>query len=413
MNWNRKRLAVLALAATFAVQTIAAMAMFGVSVIAPVAAADIGVDATLIGAFTGLAYGSGLVVGLLSGRLADRFGALRTSQATMVFALAGCLLLSISTPLAALASAIALGLCYGPVNPLSTHILSRVAPERSRALFFSIKQTGMPAGAAMAGLILPLIVAMFDWRVAIVSVGIAAAATSVFIQPLRRPLDAIRAPGLSIRLGSFVQPIILAWKTPMLRRLGLMGFTYSGVQVALMSFYVLYLIDDLSFSYTSDVVRINMVVYSISIPTVGFVYAILQISAVAGRLFWGAIADRIAGASTLLVGIGIATAVFTTLAGVMDETWSIWGVSVISFLLGVTSSGWNGLFFSELVRFAPKGRTGDVAAALQFATLSGVTIVPVAFGFIVTASGGYLAAFAAAGALVLFGAIQFGMSLRR
>ncbi len=413
MNGTQERLAVPALAATFAVQTIAAMAMFGVSVIAPVAAADIGVDATLIGAFTGLAYGSGLVVGLLSGRLADRFGALRASQATMVFALAGCLLLSISTPLAALASAIALGLCYGPVNPLSTHILSRVAPERSRPLFFSIKQTGMPAGAALAGLTLPPIVAMFDWRVAIVSVGITAAATAVFVQPLRRPLDSIREPGLPIRPGSFVQPIILAWKTPKLRRLGLMGFTYSGVQVALMSFYVLYLIDDLSFSYTSDVVRIDMIVYSVSLPTVGFVYAILQISAVVGRLFWGAIADRVAGASPLLMGIGIATAVFTTLVGAMDATWSIWGISIVSFLVGVTSSGWNGLFFSELVRFAPEGQTGDAAAALQFATLSGVTIVPVAFGFVVTASGSYFVAFAAAGALVLVGAIQFGLSLRR
>ena len=68
--------------------------------------------------------------------------------------------------------------------------------------------------------------------------------------------------------------------------------------------------------------------------------------------------------------------------------------------------------FSELVRFAPEGRTGDAAAALQFATLSGVTIVPVAFGFVVTASGSYFAAFAAAGALVLVGAIQFGLSLR-
>jgi len=412
MNGNGERLAIPALAATFAVQTIAAMAMFGVSVIAPVAAADIGVNATLIGAFTGLAYGSGLVVGLLSGRLADRFGALRTSQATMVFALTGCLLLSISTPLAALASAIAFGLCYGPVNPLSTHILSRVVPERSQPLFFSIKQTGMPAGAALAGLVLPFIVATYDWRVAIVSVGVAAAATSVFIQPLRRRLDAIRAPGPPIRLSSFVEPIILAWKIPMLRRLGLMGFTYSGVQVALMSFYVLYLIDDLSFSYASDVVSINVNFYSISIPTVGFVYAILQISAVAGRLFWGAIADRVAGASPLLVGIGIATAIFTTLAGTMDETWSILGVSVISLLLGVTSSGWNGLFFSELVRFAPEGRTGDAAAALQFATLSGVTIVPGAFGFVVTASGSYFVAFAAAGALVLIGAIQFGLSLR-
>ena len=62
----------------------------------------------------------------------------------------------------------------------------------------------------------------------------------------------------------------------MLRRLGLMGFIYSGVQVALMSFYVLYLVDELSFSYASDVVLIDIDVYSIAIPTVGFVYAILR-----------------------------------------------------------------------------------------------------------------------------------------
>ena len=66
------------------------------------------------------------------------------------------------------------------------------------------------------------------------------------------------------------------------------------------------------------------------------------------------------------MGIGIATAVFTTLVGAMDATWSIWGISIVSFLVGVTSSGWNGLFFSELVRFAPEGQTGDAAAALQF-----------------------------------------------
>jgi hypothetical protein len=46
-----------ALAATFAVQTVAAM--FGLAVVASVAAPGIGVNATLIGTFTGIAYASG------------------------------------------------------------------------------------------------------------------------------------------------------------------------------------------------------------------------------------------------------------------------------------------------------------------------------------------------------------------
>ena len=413
MTVDRRNLALQSLAAMFVVQTLAAMAMFGVSVVAPAAAPDIGVEATLVGAFTSIAYGSGLAIGLLSGRLADRFGALRISQIAMLFALMGCMLLVVSTPIAALASAISLGLCYGPVNPVSTQILSRVATERSRPLFFSIKQTGMPVGAALAGLILPPIVAAFDWQMAIALVGVVAAIVSILIQPLRLPLDSVREPGLTIRLGNFIQPLVLVWKTPMLRRLGLMGFTYSGVQVAIMSFYVLYLIDDMAYSYTKDAISVDINFFSVSLPVVGFVYAILQISAVLGRLFWGAVADRVVGASPLLVGIGLATAIFTVLAGAMSEDWSILGVTTVSFLVGVTSSGWNGLFFSELVRFSPKGKTGDAAAGLQFATLLGVTFVPASFGLIITLSDSYFTAFAGAAGLVSIGALQFGLALRR
>jgi MFS family permease len=59
---------------------------------------------------------------LLTGALTDRFGAIRISQVTMGLALLGCLLLALLTPVAAFASAVALGLCYGPVNPANTHI---------------------------------------------------------------------------------------------------------------------------------------------------------------------------------------------------------------------------------------------------------------------------------------------------
>ena len=120
------------LLATFSVQTTAAVALFGVAVIAPAAAPDIGVDANLIGTFSAIAYGTGMVAGLLTGAFADRFGAIRVSQIIMIFALIGVALLTLSTLLAAVASAILLGLCYGPVNPVTTHILARVAPETSR-----------------------------------------------------------------------------------------------------------------------------------------------------------------------------------------------------------------------------------------------------------------------------------------
>ena len=75
------------LLATFSIQTVAAVALFGVAVIAPVAAPEIGVDATLIGTFSAIVYGAGMLGGLLAGAFADRFGAIRVSQVLMVLAL--------------------------------------------------------------------------------------------------------------------------------------------------------------------------------------------------------------------------------------------------------------------------------------------------------------------------------------
>ena len=118
------------LLATFTVQTMAAMALFGVAVIAPVAAPDIGVDATLIGTFTAITYAFGMVSGLLTGAFADRYGAIRVCQTIMVFTLVGTACLTLSTPIAAAASAAVLGLCYGPVNPVS-----KLCPESSAKRF--------------------------------------------------------------------------------------------------------------------------------------------------------------------------------------------------------------------------------------------------------------------------------------
>ena len=367
------------LAATFAVQTLASMSMFGVSVVAPVAAPAIGVSATLVGAFTAIAYGAGLVAGLIAGACADRYGAVRVCQATMLLSLVGCAALSLAHPVAALASAIFLGLAYGPVNPASTHILARVTPPQSRPLFFSIKQTGMPAGVAIASLLLPWLVALFDWRVAILVTGMLAVLVALAIQPLRRSLDSVRDPSRPIKPGNMIAPLRLVWTEPRLRCLAIMGFVYSGSQVAIMAYYVVYLTSALS----------------MSLVAAGMVNTALQVSAVAGRLFWGAVADRYVAAGYLLAGIGVATAIFSFAAGLFEASWPVWPIVAISCLLGATSSGWNGVFFSELVKHAPEGRTGDAAGGLQFATLLGVAVVPPVFGLVVAIAGNYLAAFAA------------------
>ena len=57
--------------------------------------------------------------------------------------------------------AILLGAGYGPVTPASSHILARSTPPQRLSLVFSLKQTGVPLGGALAG----AVVARVGWGV--------------------------------------------------------------------------------------------------------------------------------------------------------------------------------------------------------------------------------------------------------
>ncbi len=383
------------LAGTFAVQTIVSLAMFGVAVIAPVAARDIGVRAELIGTFTASAYAAGMVAGLFSGVVATRFGLIRVCQLTMVLVLAGTLALALANPLAAIASAILLGLSYGPVNPVSTQILASVTTPRARPLIFSVKQTGMPAGAALAGVLLPLLIGLFDWKTAFISIGVMAIITALFIAPLRPSLDQTRASGGSIRTASFVAPIRLSLKRPQLRCLMAIGFIYGGAQVAIATFYVIHLTGTLG----------------LSLDTAGLMYMLLQLSAVGGRLLWGGIAGWLVPGNFVLAGLGIATAVVATYAGQLQPAAPLWLIAATSILLGVTSHGFNGVMFAESTRYVPENQISSAAGGVQFASLAGVSLVPLVFGLLVTLAGGYALAYGAAATMVLVGAVYAMVSL--
>src|ERR1700722_10900816 len=87
------------------------------------------------------------------------------------------LVASARLPLVILAALI-LGLGYGPVTPASSHILVRQSPVGRRALIFSIKQTGVPLGGVLAGIIVPILVLSLGWRASALAVGAAGLAVA-------------------------------------------------------------------------------------------------------------------------------------------------------------------------------------------------------------------------------------------
>ena len=82
-----------------------------------------------------------------------------------------------------------IGIGYGPITPASSQLLAHTAPPHRMALTFSIKQTGVPLGAALAGALLPLITMGHGWRVAVWAVAGSGVVIALLSQPTRAGLD--------------------------------------------------------------------------------------------------------------------------------------------------------------------------------------------------------------------------------
>jgi MFS family permease len=378
------------LTAMLAVLTTSSMAVSVIAVLAPEAAPEIGVDATRIGTYTAIVYLFATLSGAVTGTLVDRFGAIRVCQVTMLMAALAMLSFARGSIAWVLMSAVVLGCAYGPFNPASAHVLWRLSTPQWRPFVFSIKQTGVPLGGALAGALIPVLVLWSDWKTACVSVGVVALVMMVLLQPLRRSLDSHPRSALKLDAQSLVGPVRLALVDARLRRYTLTAFAYAGCQLSVMAFMVVYLTRAL-----------NM-----SLVQAGTVFAFLQVGGFTGRLLWGGVASRLGTPRVVLVTIGLITAVCLSVTPFMSGTWPLLAVVLLATLLGASSLGWNGIMLSEVATHAPEGRAVEATAGMQVVMFGGITVFPPMFGFLVVHTESFTAAFLAVAVLAVAGALN-------
>src|SRR5687767_9261674 len=166
-----------ALLATLAIQVYASLAATAVAVLAPVIAPEFGLSANLVGVFVGLVYATAMTASLCSGTFIVRYGAIRVSPVAVLLCALGLLLLPLATVLpAALAllviAPLVTGAGYGPITPASSQILARTTPPHRMGLTFSIKQTGVPAGVALGGAVLPALTLGIGWEATLIAISL-------------------------------------------------------------------------------------------------------------------------------------------------------------------------------------------------------------------------------------------------
>jgi MFS family permease len=371
----------LPLAITFAIQTLTALAVFCAPVMAPVAAPALGVSPSAIGYFITATYLGSMVGTVFAGGTVARLGPIRVSQLGLALCLAGLACSALGVAGLVLVGAFVVGLGYGPSTPASSVILARAAPPSLLAMTFSVKQTGVPVGAAIAGALVPPLVFAIGWQGAALAIGVACAVFAMMIAPQRARFDAGRDPAARISVRTAFAPVGMVARDPRLREGALTGFVFGGAQVALLAYLVTFLTES----------------FGMSLVLAGLVLSASQLASVAGRIGWGVAAGRLLPQRTMLglLGLGIGASCVAALA--VDPAWPPWLLFAYAAAFGATALGWNGVWLAEVARQAPQGKIGEATGGSLFFTFLGVVLTPFLFNAILALSGSYAAAYAAMG----------------
>lgn len=364
---------------TLAIQAMVAMALLTIPAMAPRVAQAVGVSATYIGLYIAIAYAGAMAASLAAGAAVARFGAIRVSQFGLLLCAAGLLLSALPSVPAIAVGALLVGLGYGPITPASSHLLARTTPAHRMSLVFSVKQTGVPLGGALAGAVVPGLQGVAGWQGALLAVAFACLACAGVAQVLRRAFDADRDPSRSLGLGNVLAPVRMVLSHAALRMLAACSFVFSIVQLSMTTYLVTYLTEDLAYGLVAA----------------GFVLAVSQVGAVVGRIGWGYAADRWFGARRMLALLALLMIVSSLATASLHAQWPPLLTLVVLTVFGASAVGWNGVYLAEVARRAPEGMAGVATGGTLAFTFLGVVIGPVLFGAVSGAFGSYRAGFVA------------------
>ena len=381
---NQPAVHVVVLAST-AAQIASAMGVAIFPVMAPQLALMLEVDASAVGYQISILFGAAMLASALVGTLVLRWGACRAMQIAlwlsalgMIMALAGTLW---AMPLAAI--------CIGTSNALAAagaaHLLFRFAPPQRRNLIFSIKQTGVPLGWATIALVAPMLTLSFGWRVPLLLVLAYSVAIALLLQRWRRFWDDDSDPHAAGRTN-LLSGVLVLWRYPTLRYLGMAAFFFSLVQLCIGTFTVNLLVHDVGYS----------------LVTAGVMLSFVQIAGMAGRLTFGWIADRSGNAIIVLTLTSLAAAAGCLGTLFISAAWPALALACFYVFFGVVAYGWNGVMHAQIARLSPPGMVSVATGGVMVWIFGGILVGPAMFAAAYRSIGSYTAMFGflTAGALL-------------
>lgn len=348
-------------------------------VLAPVMNEAFGWPQTAVGFLAALSMLGAMGFLLFGLPLLRAAGPIRSVQLGLGVGLLGIVALLVPVPGAPVLASVLVGLSYGATMPSGSQILQQYAPPRHRSLIFSIKQAGVPLGAAAAGLTLPFATTLGGWRAALLLAGAVVVASILLVQPARARIDADRLSDDRMtlrrrsRLSALAEPIASLGAAPGLLRFAIAGACLAATQGSWNAVLVIFLVADAG----------------LTLAAAGVMFFIMQAAAIVGRLILGIAADRLGSGRSVIRGAA-AVSGLTSLAVVhFPFELPLWGMGALLVLAGISTSGWNGVHLAELARRAPPGQVAEVSAGGMLLVSLGLMGGPFATAALLAFTGRY------------------------
>jgi predicted MFS family arabinose efflux permease len=385
----------LILIVTMLPQTVTAMVSMVPPVMANQIATALGLSPKVAGLYVALVYLGAVISSSFTASLITRWGPLRTSFACVVGGGLGLSLMTVPHPVAALFATAIIGLSYGPLTPASSHVLARYRTTTAIAFLVSVRQTSVPLGGALAGIIAPPLVIGIGWETACVTLGLVTATVGAALWLSLRivrnePPEPPHGHGNGV-----LAPARFILRSFDLRVLAVSSMVYAAMQLVLSSFLVIYL---------TSVTDTDLVL-------AGALLSTSQLAGVAGRLGWGFVADRARSPRGILIAIAMLMAIATALMGLFSPAWPVACLAVVVIVVGGTASGWNGVYLAEIMSEVKPAEAGLATAGSLMFTYLGVIFGPLLFGIFAAQIGYHGAYFAMATTVLATGLLM--MAARR
>jgi MFS family permease len=314
----------------------------------------------------GLLIGLSMVVGgacsPVVGVLTDRLGGRKALALTFALAGAGYLVMAVAgIYLVLMLAAFVAGISNGLTNPATNKLIATEVAPGSRGFITGTKQSGVQVGTALLGLLVPLGVIAWGWRITVV---IVAAVWLLFLPVTFRVTSAVAASKPTTR----AEWATAFWDIWPVSAFGML----IGIASSLLILLPLFAEEALGFDRIAA----------------GQTSALAAGCAIAGRLAWPRRAERRHAFPGTLRTLALLTVV-----GVAGLAWSInfpvmvWPAAVV---MGLSAASWNSVGMLATIVTAGPARAGAATGWVQLGFLTGAGVGTPLYGWLIDTTNSYL-----------------------